>query len=542
MKKKNLLLVILTLCLILSACSKGNSNSELNSTQESDVNTLESKKILTTGIDQETFNLSPLYMAGSNMRVGNMVYENLVYYKDGRIAPGLAEKWEISQDGKELTFHLREGIKFHDGEACDAEAVKKNLLHKQTNPNYYTLKAITDFESIDVADATTLTLKYLHPNFAYLNDFCWNDVMTICSPKLLKEGDFQTVSGFIGTGPYKYGEFVSGQYTKFIRNENYWGEKPYYDEIVFKYIPDSESRIKALKTGEIDFIYGSALMTYDQYNQAIAIPGMEGKVAESDTRARDITLNASSPLLNDLEVRQAIAYSINKQEISDTLTNGIEKVAETPFTEDSLFSDIKLDTNYNFDLEKAKSLLDEAGWKLNTKTGIREKDGNELLLRLIMDENFDSLNKNLATLIQAQLKESGINLTIKGMETMEWFNDYMAGEFDLTFWPAQYNFANPHCWFIPMDTMTPQTPSLQGLSDSGEFFEAVKKTTQTMNEDELRKLFTYLYNYDLGNVIDIPLTYSKDMIVYNSDKISDYKFVTTPCFFDINYLTPKADN
>lgn len=115
----------------------------------------------------------------------------------------------------------------------------------------------------------------------------------------------------------------------------------------------------------------------------------------------------------------------------------------------------------------------------------------------------------------------------------------MAGEFDLTLWPGNYAFANPNCWFNPMSSMTPQTPALMGLSDSQEFLDAIAETTVTDDEERLTELFTYLYNYDIGNVIDIPLNYYKDVIVYNSGKIAGYEFDSAPCFFDVARLTPQ---
>ncbi len=231
-------------------------------------------------------------------------------------------------------------------------------------------------------------------------------------------------------------------------------------------------------------------------------------------------------------------YAKNKDEIVEGLTYGYEEVAELPFTPDSPYMDIELETHYNYDLEKANELLDEAGWVMNESTGIREKDGETLILKLTMDSGFDSLNQSLATLIQTQLGKVGIDLTITGLEQMEWYSGFMAGDFDLTFWQPQYNYAAPHCWFTPMDTMTPQTVSLQGMDDAQEFLDAIQKTIQTDDETELRELFTYLYNYDMGNVIDIPLTYQKDMIVYNTSKISGYDFIGTPCFFNVDNLHP----
>jgi len=523
--------LLLCFSLLLSACGTPASNVSSSGDDES--------KTLTMAIAAETTLLSPLYMGNSNFCTATMVYENLVNYVDGEIVPGLAERWEISDDGCTLTFYLHENIKFHDGEPCDAEAIKANLEHKQSNPAFFTLKGVTDIESMEVINETTLALHYSHPYFAYLNDFCWQDVMTIVSPNILIPGDFQTVKGVIGTGPYVYEEFVSGQYTRFVVNENYWGEIPYYDEIIVKYIPDSSSRIQALRTGEIDMIYGSALLTYEEYQQAMTIDGIEGMMAESDTRARDITLNASSTILSDLRVRQAIAYAINKTEISEGLTYGYEGVANIPFTLDAPFSDVPLNNPISHDLERANALLDEAGWIMNESTGIREKDGVPFSIVLTMDGGFDSLHNSLSALLKSQLLAAGMDLSIKSQEQMEWYADFVAGNFDITIWQPQYAYASPHCWYTPMSAMTPQTPSLAAMSDSDEFFAAIDEFTMTDDTERLTEIFTYLLNYTLDNVIDIPLTYSKDMIVYNSDRIDGYTFRGVPCFFDVTQLIVK---
>ena len=90
----------------------------------------------------------------------------------------------------------------------------------------------------------------------------------------------QTISGVAGTGPYIYDEYVAGEYTRFVRNEDYWGETPYWDEIIVKYIPDSTSRLQALQTGEIDMIYGGTLLTYEEYDQALAMDGIDGGIVK----------------------------------------------------------------------------------------------------------------------------------------------------------------------------------------------------------------------------------------------------------------------
>lgn len=531
MKKKLSLLLstALCICLMLAGCGVTQTVPETGD----NVSNTDTKqgKTLTFAAASETTMLSPLYMGSFNHQTSMLVYETLLKYEDGEVKGNLAENFSFNDDGTVLTLNLRQDVTFHDGEPFNAEAVKANLEFNQTNPSYMTLKAITDMVRVEATDEYTVTITYSHPYYAYLYDFCWPDVMVMVSPKIIAPGDFQTVQGVVGTGPYTYAEYVQGKYTRFERNESYWGEKPYYDEIIDKYIPDSTSRLQALKTGEIDMIFGGSLLSYEDYQQAISIGGIDGLIADMDTRARDMTLNASSEKLQDVKVRQAIAYAIDKSAISDGLAYGYESIADMPFPKGTPYTDFDLNTNYSYDQDKANSLLDEAGWSMGT-SGVREKGGTPLSITLTVDASFDALNMPIATLIKSQLAEVGIEVSIISQEQMEWYSAYMAGEFDMTFWPTQYEYASPHCFFTPMSMMTPQTASLSKVSDAQEFFDSITAVTQTDNPDEVQKIYNYLINYDLDNAIDIPLTYSKDMIVFNSDKISGYTFDGAPCFFN----------
>lgn len=166
---------------------------------------------------------------------------------------------------------------------------------------------------------------------------------------------------------------ISGDCTRFVRNENYWGEAPYYDEVVIKYIPEASSRLQALQTGEVDLIYGADLLSYDDYNQALSLDGIEGAINDGNTLTRNLVLNASSEILSDLKVRQAIAYAVNKEEITKGLTYGYETPATSLFAPGAPYTDITYNNTWSYDLDKANALLDEAGWVMNESTGIREK-------------------------------------------------------------------------------------------------------------------------------------------------------------------------
>ena len=540
MKKKLLSLIsaVLCLCMVLSACGGPANSDPSSSTSGSQSGDSPQDKTLTIATMTETTTLSPLYMGVYNYSMCTMLYETLLKYEDGEVKGNLAESYSFNEDGTVMTLTLRQGITFHDGTPFNAEAVKKNLDFMHSNPQYMACPGIYDIESVEATDEYTVTITYPHPYYGYAYDFCWPDVGGMQSPNQIVEGDFQTVQGYVGTGPYIYEEYVPGEYTRFVRNENYWGEEPYFDEIIARYIPDSTSRLQALQTGEIDMIYGGTLLTYEEYDQALAMDGIDGQMAEKDTRVQVITTNATSPYLSDIRVRQAIAYAIDKEEMSVAISNGYEPPADIPATRDTPYADVELETTYDYDPDMANQLLDEAGWLMNESTGIREKDGEPLSLLLTLETGSTSVSMPTAEVIKSQLTEVGIDITIYGTEQMQWYADYLEGKFDLTLWHCQYAFASPHCWFTPMDSMVPQTPSLPGMEGSDEFLATIKELTNMSDDQEVRDTYTYLFNYDVGNVLDIPLTYQKDMLVYNTDKIAGYTFTGTPCFFDILSLEP----
>ena len=285
-------------------------------------------------------------------------------------------------------------------------------------------------------------------------------------------------------------------------------------------------------------IYGGSLLTYDEYDQALAMDGIEGQMADKDTRVQIITTNATRPHMSDERVRQAVAYAIDKEELSAAISNGYEPPAGTIVTSDTPYADVELETTYGYDADKANQLLDEAGWTINEKTGIREKDGETLSLLLTLESDYSATSMPTAEVIKSQLAEVGIDVTINGTEQMQWYADYLEGKFDITLWHSQFAFASPHCWFTPMDSMVPQTPSLPGIESSEEFLATIKELTNMVDEKEVRDAYTYLFNFDIGTGLDIPLTYQKDMIVYNTDKIAEYTFTGTPYFFDILSLKP----
>lgn len=493
-------------------------------------------KTLTLAVGAELTTLYPINMDEQNLSATRLCYEGLVNYKDGEMEPWLAKSWELSEDGCVLTFKLRDDVTFHDGKKFNAEAVKVNFESKSKNPNFRGYPAVVNLKNIEVIDDYTVAFHYDEPFFGYITDFSFREIMVCVSPDVIEEDNFQTMKGVIGTGPYIYDEVKDGEYVRFVRNENYWGEKPYYDEIYVKYIPEAASRLLALQKGEIDMIYGSGLITWDDFNQAVANKDIKGLVSPVDSKTTFLILNAGNPALKEKAVREAIAFGIDKQAICDGLTYGNQNVAEDMFPDGNFLSDVKLNTIRQFDKDKAKKILDEANWKINKETGVREKDGVALSFKLTYNSG-DAMNKMLSTTIKSQLKELGINAETEGQDMMTWWKEGVAGNYGAIIWGTEENTA-PHINFPKMLNSSPHTPSLKALSEGDKVFDAINKLQTTKDKEKAKELYSMILNYSNDNVLEVPLYYTKDMILFNSNKIENYKFTDTPVMFEIDNITP----
>jgi len=497
-----------------------------------------SPRTLTMASGAELNTLYPLNMDPQNNLVTRMVYEGLVTYQEGEVKPLLAESWSFSEDGTALTFRLREGVTFHDGAPFDAEAVKANLEFYHASPNHGNIKAVANLTDVQVVDNHTVTIHYDAPYFAYLNDFCYPEVVVMVSPAVLEAGNFQTMRGVVGTGPYVYAELVKGSHTRFVKNAAYWGDAPAYDEVIVRYIHEASSRLQALKNGEVDMLFGNVLISYDDYQQALAMNGIEGIMSETNSETRNLVLNAAGPMLGELSVREAVACAIDKAVIANGLTYGYEEVADALFDRTIKYCDVALTTVRVHDREKAAGLLDAAGWIMNEATGVREKDGTPLKLRFTYDSG-EVLNKSLATVIKSQLSEVDIDVETQGMDMYAWWMAAVAGEYDITIWNTEQPYTSPHNFFTPMLSSSPHTFALTALEGAEEFKAAILEFARTDDEARVREIFNFLINYSNDNVLDIPLTYVKDMIVYNSQVIGGYDFGSTPMFFSIDRLVSK---
>ena len=459
--------------------------------------------------------LNPHLYAGE-MYAQEMLYETLVNITADGYEGCLAESWDISEDGKTYTFHIRDGVKFSDGEVCDANAIKANFDAIIENKDRHTwLEMMNLLVGVSAPDDKTFVIELSEPYYPLLTELGVTRPFAMISPKAMKDGSTKDgVNAYIGTGPYVLTDFVTDEYAVFEANENYWGEQPKIKKITVKVIPDNQTRILALEKGEIDMIFGKNMIDADAINQYTGNDKFTVSLSDP-TSTRQIVLNTTKEVLADKEVRQALQHATNKQAISDGIFYGLEQPADTLFAKTVPYCDIDLEP-YAYDVEQAQSMLDEAGWVVGADK-IREKDGQKLNIDLLY--NSDSVTeKAIAEYLQSEYQKIGISLNIHGEEEQSYRDNMKAGNFDMVF-----NI----CWGTPYDPQSSlaamRAPvygdyaAQLGLDDKAEIDDAITEILITTDENRRQELYTYVLTHLHEDAVYIPLTYECNKAIYRSD-------------------------
>src|SRR5215217_129129 len=346
------------------------------------------------------------------------VFDPLVWQApDLSFVPGLAESWEVAPDGKAYTFHLRQDAKFHDGTPVNAEAVKfswERIMNPETKSKT-AIGQMGSFSQAVIVDEFTVRAEFADPNATFLDSVSQSYCSPI-SPTAVQKFGADFAHNLVGTGPYMLKEWVENDHVTLVKNPDYnWAPSifghqgpGYLDEIVFKMITDGATRTGTLESGETDGVDSVApkdvgLFKDDSDYQVLnaAVPGIPNVLA----------LNTEKAPTNELPVRQALNFGIDKQTIISSLFFDQYVPAYGPLNAATLGFDESLKELYPYDPEKAKSLLDEAGWTVGSD-GIREKAGQKLSVSYYTDTTYDLA----APLIQAQWKDIGVDTQINSMD------------------------------------------------------------------------------------------------------------------------------
>lgn len=458
--------------------------------------------------------LNPHLYAGE-MYAQSILYDTLVSITADGYEGCLAESWDISEDGRTYTFHIRPNVLFSDGEKCDANAILANFNAILENRERHTwLEMMNLLVGVSAPDENTFVIEMSEPYYPMLTELGCIRPFAMISPSCMINGSTKDgVNGHIGTGPYVLTDFVTDEYAVFERNENYWGEAPAIRKITVKVIPDNQTRIMALESGEIDLIFGKNMIDADAISQYL--DSDKFTVGLSDpTSTRHIVMNTTREILGDPAVRKALQHATDRQTISDGIFYGLEQPADTLYATTVPYCNVGLKP-YEYSTETAAQILDEAGWVLGGDK-MRAKDGRQLALDLLY--NSDSVTeKTIAEYLQSEYLKLGISMTIHGEEEQSYRDNMKAGNFDMVF-----NI----CWGMPYDPQSSlaamRAPvygdyaAQQGLEDKAEIDEAITKILTSTDEAERQELYKSVLTNLHEDAMYLPLTYECNKALYTS--------------------------
>lgn len=377
------------------------------------------------GSSGEASNLIPMLSSDSaSHEVSGLIFNGLVKYdKDLVITGDLAENWEISPDGLIIIFHLRKGIRWHDGVEFNADDVMfgyKTIIDEKTPTAYK--EDYLQVKKVEVLDKYTFKVTYEKPFAPALSS--WGSLVVL--PKHLLEGKDITKVDFarrpIGTGPFKFSQWLAGQKVTLVSNHDYFEGRPYIDQFVYRIIPDPSTMFLELKTGGVDWMGLTPLQYREQTNTKFFQQNYR-KFRYPSFAYTYLGFNLKHPWFSDKRVRQAIAYAIDKQEIVKAVLFSFGNTATGPYVPNTWPYNPNV-KKYEHNPERAKALLKEAGWFDRNSDGILEKDGKPFEFTILTNMGNPSRVKT-ATIIQWRLGKIGIKVNIRELEWATFINEFI---------------------------------------------------------------------------------------------------------------------
>lgn len=403
-----LLVLTMAVSVALGGCSGDKKKSESTTENELSKNPVEGGTIK-VGISQDLDSLDPhLAVSAGTKEVLFNIYEGLVKPdSEGNLVGAVAEKNEMSDDAKVYTFTLRDGVKFHNGNPVTAEDVKYSIDRCADTSNGEPLvSAYSIIESVNILDEKTVEIRLTEPNTEFLAY-----MTTAIVPKDYEDLDTAPV----GTGPFKYESRTPEENVVLVKNEDYWGEKAHLDKVEFRIVSDADMLVTNLKGGSIDMAMRLTTVQAAELTEGFHIE--EGTM----NLVQALYLNNAVEPLNNEKVRKALCYAINPDEIMDMIADGKGvRIGTSMYPGLKKYYDEEFAHTYEQDFEKAKELLAEAGYP----------DGFDLEIAV---SSADKPHVDTAQVIVEQLKNIGVNATIKPIEWSAWLEDvYTNREYEAT--------------------------------------------------------------------------------------------------------------
>lgn len=422
-------LLTVALCgLILAGC--GQKGSEVAKNNQGGKGT---ERVLMVGDRDAIRTLDSGFLLVEKTHIAETLLEMDANYQ---LKPLLAVSWQqVAPTTWELV--LREGVRFHDGSSLTAAEVVRALERAlKNNPR---VKELTKIASLQAVDGKTLRVVTAQPN-PLLPEGLADANLFILSPASYDEKG--QLLRPIGTGPFKFSSWDQATGTVTVeKNPDYWGKPAGLDRMVFRPIPDANTRALALEKGEIDFTFD---LPYAEIERLQKVPGVEIELYPVP-RIYRLEMNMSREPFRDPKVRQALNYAIDRTGIVRSVLHGCGEPAIGPFMPGTPWRNQDIESIYQYDPDKARTLLSEAGWVDKNGDGVREKDGIPFAITIMTWASRPGMPP-MAEALQAQFREVGIQVQVQILEYGAIYDRVKRGDWDMVL--ATFQTSNPYQYLL----------------------------------------------------------------------------------------------
>ncbi len=408
MKKINLLIILFVLA--LASCSERQPS-------------VDGDAIIWASIGDATY-LNPLLSSDSaSSDINNLVFNGLVKYdKDLHLTGDLAKSWEISEDGLQLTFYLRDNVYWHDGEkftSADVLFTYEKLIDRHTRTPHSSRFELV--EEIYAPDDYTVIVRYDEPFSPALQSWGMNII-----PRHLYEGTDINENPHnrnpVGTGPYIFRDWRTDDRIILEANPNYYEGRPGIGRVIYRVVPDVSVQFMELLRGTVDWMSPTPEQWVRESEKEEFLSRFH-RFKYPSFSFTYIGYNLDNELFSDRRVRQAISYAVNKDEIIEAALSGLGTPATGPYPPVSWAYDPTVE-DHGYDPEKALSLLNEAGWQINPKSGLLEKNGRQFSFTLMTNEG-NVMRRLSAEIIQQHLRGIGMDVRVRIQEWSSFIHQYV---------------------------------------------------------------------------------------------------------------------
>jgi len=503
------LVAMASVCLLAAGCSKGGPAGEAICELAAAGLPVANGDSLVDGSIGDASNLIGMLAGDSaSHQVSGRLFDGLIAYDKtlSHFEPRLAERWNVSEDGLQITFHLRKDVKWQDGEPFTARDVEF-AFNTITSPDTLTAYAedYNQVERFEVLDDHSFRATYAEPFAPALSS--WASDMIVLPKHLLEGKNINEATEFardpVGLGPYKLDSWDTGRQITLRVNPDYYRGRPHIERLVTRVLPDSQVQFLELKSGGLD----SMGLTPLQFSRQTSTEAFERNIHKYKYLGNGYTYlgyNLEREKFKDVRVRRALTHAIDKNEIVQGVLFGLGQPAAVPYKPGTKWHNDKV-KDLEYDPDKAKKLLAEAGWTDSDGDGILDKDGEKFTFKIITNNGNESREKT-ATILQRRFREIGIDVSITKYEWAAFLKDFVEKKnFDavvlgwsLSLDPDQYTM-----WHSSMtgpkqfNFVSYQNPEVDELLDKGRrtFDEAERKKFYDRFQEILveDQPYTFLY-------------------------------------------------